>query len=122
MIPDKDYWASEKVNKALKYMRQHCSENPSRDEVAKVAGLSSAHFSRLFSSVTGNTFKKTLFDLKIKLAQDYLKESDLSITSIAFDVGFSDSNYFSSVFKKIVGLTPLQYRKKINSHIIKKSK
>jgi len=115
MVPDKDYWASDKVNEALKYMRQHCADNLSRDEVAKVAGCSPAHFSRIFSATTGHSFKETVLDLKIKLAQDYLGQNDLSITVIAFKVGFGDANYFSSVFKRVAGLTPLQYRKKIMS-------
>ena len=57
-------------------------------------------------------------NLRITQAKKLLREGKFSITEIAFQVGFNDSNYFSSCFKKATGISPLEYRKlkKVERH------
>ena len=50
---------------------------------------------------------------RIEDAKTLLENTKLSVTEISYSVGFADSNYFSNIFKKSVGLSPLAYRKKI---------
>jgi AraC-like DNA-binding protein len=117
MIPQRDYWDNRKINLALKYIREHYKENVGRETVAQMVDCSPAHLGRLFNKITGHTYKDTVLRTKMNAAKDYLEKSDLSVTKIAFEVGFEDANHFSSSFKKIIGLTPMQYRRSVISKV-----
>ena len=65
-----------------------------------------------FKETTGFGFKEYLLALRIKHACDMLLNTGFSITEIAYSSGFNDSNYFGDVFKRIKGVSPLQYRKR----------
>jgi AraC-like DNA-binding protein len=61
--------------------------------------------------VTGWSVNNLIRDIKIREAIRLLKDSELNISEIAYNLGFSDPLYFSKYFKKEVGVAPLQYRK-----------
>ncbi len=81
------------------------------DEVASEVGMSRTYFSKLFKRKTGFGFSDYLAGVRITEAARLLTETDLDITTIATQCGYSDSSYFTSVFKKIKGVTPIKYRK-----------
>ena len=81
------------------------------EEVSSVASLSPTYFSKKFKLITGMGFKEYLNYVRLKHAQTALLTSDSSITDIALEYGFNDSNYFKDLFKKVYGKSPREYRK-----------
>ena len=72
--------------------------------------ISPSYFLNLFRKETGATFVDYLTGVRIEAAKEKLLASDLKITEIAYDVGFNSSNYFSSTFRKVVGVSAKEYR------------
>jgi|GEM_PF-711534 len=80
------------------------------DDLATAAGLSTAHFTRLFRQWTGRSPVAYLRRHRIELARTLLADVDLSIKQIAAKVGFEDQYHFSKAFRQIDGLSPTDYR------------
>lgn len=99
------------VERAKKYILDHFQEEIRLETVANAVHLSPSYFSTLFKKTTGCSFAKYLTKVRIAKARELLENTELSITDIALQVGFNDSAYFTAVFKRDVGLTPLVYRK-----------
>ena len=78
--------------------------------VAAVAHISPAHFSRCFRAVFGESPHRYLQRRRVERSMFLLRESDLTVTDICFDVGFSSVGTFSRTFRQIVGQTPSAYR------------
>ena len=81
------------------------------EEVSSVASLSPTYFSKKFKLITGMGFKEYLNYVRLKHAQTALLTTNSSITDIALEYGFNDSNYFKDLFKKVYGKSPREYRK-----------
>lgn len=97
-------------SKVLRYVDDHflaCTP----EEVAKTFFLSTAHLSRQFHRYTGMTFCQYVLNKKVAKAMYLLKHTQQDMGSIAGKCGFLTANYFSMRFKKVVGLSPLQYRR-----------
>jgi len=97
--------------KAAKYIFSNFYKQITLDEIAAYVNLSSSHFSKKFKDDTGFGFKEYLLNVRIKHAADYLVNTKNSINDIALACGFSDSNYFGDVFRRIKGMSPSAYRK-----------
>ena len=69
-----------------------------------------AHFSAVFSQETGQTFKEYLTEIRIKKAKELLRTTPLKAFEICYQVGYNDPHYFSHVFHKNTGLTPIEFR------------
>jgi AraC-like DNA-binding protein len=78
--------------------------------VAAVAHISEAHFIRRFRACFGETPHRYLQRRRVERSMFLLRETDLSVTEICFDVGFSSLGTFSRTFRDIVGETPSNYR------------
>lgn len=98
------------IAKSISYMEHHYTEDITIEELAKISHYSKRHFMRIFHETYHTTPLNYIVSLRIQHACSLLKESRLSISNIALQCGFSDSNYFSRIFKKKTGLTPKQYR------------
>jgi AraC-like DNA-binding protein len=103
--------ASELVQRAAQYMREHYAGGLTRGELAAALGLSPDYVSRVFRHETGMSLKQYLVRYRVAQAQKLLQTTPLTITQIACTVGFDDSAYFSRVFRHETGKTPRQYRK-----------
>lgn len=99
------------IMKATKYIYRNFNKPLTLDEVAGVAGLSPTYFSKKFKLLTGMGFKEYLNYIRLKHASAALLTTDNSITDIALEYGFNDSNYFKDLFKKEYGKSPREYRK-----------
>lgn len=99
------------IEKADNYMESHYDEDISLEDIAKEVNLSSYYFSRFYKGETGINFSDKLTNIRIDKAKEYLLESGLSIKEISFKVGYTDSNYFSKLFKKITGYTASEFKK-----------
>ena len=78
--------------------------------LARIAHVSSAHFSRQFRGTFGETPHRYLQRRRVERAMELLRETDRPVTEICFDVGFSSLGTFSHTFRKIVGEPPSSYR------------
>lgn len=98
------------VERAIHYAREHLKEELDVDALARVAGLSRHHFSRLFAASEGMGPGEYLARLRLRQAVRLLQTTDMAIKNIAADCGFSDANYFSKAFRKAYGLSPQSLR------------
>lgn len=97
-------------NSMLLFLNEYHT-NITLNDMCKHFGRSKSYISHMFKSKNGMTFKGYCNKLKIKDAANLLLKTDLSVTEIAFNVGFNDTSYFIQLFKNSVGMSPLQYRK-----------
>ncbi|KAA1261310.1 HTH-type transcriptional activator RhaS [Rubripirellula obstinata] len=98
------------IAEVIGYIEKNYSKPISLDELVDISGLSRRSFSRVFESSMGCTPISHLIELRISRACELLKNTERSITEIAFDVGFNDSNYFARQFRKILNVSPSTYR------------
>ena len=84
----------------------------SLDALSKELDISPYYFSKLFKEETGSNFVEYLTNLRMSRAKELLKDESRSMKEICMEVGYSDPNYFSRIFKKNVGLTPTEYRER----------
>ncbi len=101
------------IDKVLKYIETNFNQPLSLEDVAEIANLSPAYFSRKFKKETGITFKDYLNFIRNKRACQALITTDDSVTKIAADCGFSSSNYFKDIFRRMNGISPREYRKRM---------
>lgn len=105
------------ISRAEEYVAQEfCDPNISLLSVAKYVGMSSAHFSTIFSQTVGKTFISYLTSMRIEKAKELLAHTDMKLSTIAMEIGYNEPNYFSHVFKKTEGMTPKEYRNRFLRH------
>lgn len=99
------------VFQAKEYVRNNYSdENLSLDHICRVLGVSNSYFSTIFKKETGNSFIGYLTDYRMDRASRLLIETNEKSYIIAKNVGYTDPNYFSYVFKRRFGVSPSKYR------------
>ena len=89
----------------------HYNEKLVLEDMAKQFNLSRSYLSKKFKSVTGFGFKEYIINVRIKHACELLLNTNKSITTIAFECGFNDSNYFGDAFRRTKGVSPNKYRR-----------
>ena len=99
-----------RLAEAISYLETNYAEPIDLDELARTAHMSKRGFIRAFRAAMSSAPIAYLIQLRINRAADLLRHSSRSITDIAFDVGFSDSNYFTRQFRKVLGVSPRTYR------------
>ena len=101
------------IEKSRSYIGEHYPDRSiSLNSVAEYVGLSPNHFSAIFSKETGETFIGHLTATRLRNARELLRSTSAKSSEIAFMVGYNDPHYFSYVFKKNVGLSPSEYRRR----------
>jgi len=98
------------VKEAIAYIEENYQEKVSLNDVAESTHVSQWHLSKLLNSSTGKSLSELLNDVRINKACEILLTTDTKISDLAEVVGFSDVAYFSRVFKKIIGMSPNEYR------------
>ena len=109
----KDHKNKEYTDKFLficNYINEHCTEDLTLDKVAKLAGFSKYHFTRLFKQITTTTFYKYLNLKRIEHAQKLLADPGIPVTEVALGSGFSSLSSFIRMFKLINQCTHTEYR------------
>ncbi|PKM58544.1 MAG: hypothetical protein CVU98_00370 [Firmicutes bacterium HGW-Firmicutes-3] len=100
------------IKSLVEYIKNNYYEPLSLDEIAsKMYFMNPSYLSRLFHDETGDTFSKTLLNIRMEKAKQLLDEQELSITEVAVTVGYNNVAYFIKTFKSIYQQTPGQYRK-----------
>ena len=96
------------------FIENNIEEKMTIDELADRAMLGRRSFERRFKNATGNTVIEYIQRVKIEAAKRALELSRKNIAEVMYEVGYTDSKAFRDVFKKITGLTPVEYRNKYN--------
>ena len=99
------------VEKAEKYIETNYSYPVTVEDVAVYVGISRSHLFRSFQTYLRKSPKEYLSEYRIKQACHLLRETDLSVSAIAYSVGFENNLYFSKAFRKQKGVSPSEYRK-----------
>lgn len=104
--------ADELCGKIIEFLKLRYTENISIAELSESFNLNPTYLSRIFKQTTGRTPTRFLTDLRINSACSLLSEHpDLEVKEVAVRLGFSDQGYFSRLFKKETGKSPLEYKK-----------
>lgn len=110
---------SAQIRKAQAFIQNNIGESKiNLNSVADYVCMSPNYFSSLFSQETGQTFIDYLTRLRINKACQLLSTTNQKPIDIALEVGYQDSHYFCTLFKKLTGFTPKEYRNKVNKYEI----
>ncbi|CAG7646475.1 AraC family transcriptional regulator [Paenibacillus allorhizosphaerae] len=114
-VRDQQYWSD--TDSAIKftceYITEHYRSPLSIEQLAKLAGISTGHYSREFKRLFGFSPKEYIIRVKMNHAKELLGASEFNLTEISKLVGYEDEFYFSRVFKRITGITPSSYAKQM---------
>lgn len=99
-----------RLQSVVAYMREHLAEDLSINQLAARAGVSPAHFRRLFDSAMGVAPHRYVMNLRLERALELLMQTDLPILHVALECGFSSQSHLTAAFKKEHGTTPAQFR------------
>ena len=98
------------VHKTAEYISANYSEDLSLEQLGYILGVSRSHLSRSFKREMGMGLTEYITYVRLLNGERLLKETNLSVTEVATLCGYNDSNYFSTTFKKMRGITPLKFR------------
>lgn len=113
-----DYLEARKGNSIIRHVTNYIDRNYrnrqlSLTEISDYVGVTIPHMCFVFKEGTGMTIKHFLSEYRINQAKELLTNKDLKLFDIALQVGYGDGEYFSKIFKKVTGLQPSEYRKRI---------
>lgn len=119
-IPKNRQAASQKQIYAdiIDYIQLNLYQNIKISDIAAHFGYNEKYLSHLFTSVTGKTLKQYILSRKIDAANFMLTDSNMPVSEIAKNLGFSDSNHFSKSYKNYTGLTPSEYRNAFSKRLL----
>jgi len=106
------------VRKAQEYIEKNIHERITIDELADKMAVSRRTFERRFKQATNNSVLEYIQRVKIEAAKRSFESSRKNINEVMFDVGYTDTKAFRTIFKRITGLTPIEYRNKYNKRAI----
>ena len=115
LLRDKQTVIIEKVKAAIVNLVHHSDESPDHENLseylAQKFNLSYKHLSSLFSVHENMTIEKYYIYQKIERAKELLEYGELNLSEIAFKLGYSSVQHFSTQFKKVTGISPSQYNR-----------
>ena len=106
--------ADEAVKKAQEFIDTNIKERISIDELAGLVAVGRRSFERRFKLATNNSVLEYINRVKVELAKRNLEISRKNINEVMYEVGYNDAKAFRTIFKKVTGLTPIEYRTKYN--------
>ncbi|MGN1127719.1 MAG: helix-turn-helix domain-containing protein [Candidatus Flemingiibacterium sp.] len=116
LVPRDDNSGIYSIQNVLNYCTKHIGDpDLSMDKLSAEVGLSRSQISRLLSSMMKLSFPEFIHSMRINNARRSLLYTDESITSIAFECGFTSQRTFNRVFREVVGMTPSEYREAVRS-------
>ncbi|MGN6640338.1 MAG: GlxA family transcriptional regulator [Mucilaginibacter sp.] len=104
----------EPIRKAQVYIERNVGNKITVDQLSEMFAISRRNFERRFTKATSNTPVEYLQRVKIEAAKKSLESSRENVNEVMYSVGYSDHKAFRTIFKKITGLSPIEYRNKYN--------
>ena len=114
---NQNYSTSLKVEKIIEYMRSNVDNRVTIADLCKLVKLSPAYLSGIFKETTGYSVIKFFNKIKVDKAKELIIEGDKKIKEVAKILGFTDEFYFSRIFKKIEGISPLEFYQIGRAHV-----
>ena len=102
------------IKKVQEYIEKNIAEKMTVDELAAIAATGRRSFERRFRLATNNSVLEYIQRVKIEAAKRQFESSRKNINEVMYNVGYTDTKAFRDLFKKITGLTPIEYRNKYN--------
>ena len=106
------------ILRAQQFIEDHIHERVTIDELAEQTCLSRRTFERRFRQATNNSVLEYIHRVKIEAAKRSFESSRKNINEVMFDVGYTDTKAFRTMFKKVTGLSPIEYRNKYNKQVV----
>ncbi len=100
-----------RIEEVVEYIDNHLNESLSLENLAKIACFSTFHFHRIFYAIMGETLKQYTNRQRLERSTRLLKFTEVSISNVALEIGFSSPANFSRSFKQYLGMTPKEYKK-----------
>lgn len=100
------------IARAKQFIDEHQDEDISLPDVSKAVNTSTFYFCKMFKKATGINFTEYLSRVRIEKAKNLLLNPNARVSEVAYDVGFQSLTHFNRVFRKLVGESPTDYRKK----------
>jgi AraC family transcriptional regulator len=111
MKPSTEISYHERIDRVVGYLSEQVDNSPSLTALADVAAISPFHFHRVYRAVTGETPSMTLRRLKLSKACFLLRDTNKTVTEIAFEAGYDSSQNFAKAFRAGTGFSPTEIRK-----------
>lgn len=109
--------ATHAVSKLIAYVKANYNKPLNNEDLSSMTGYHEYHLNRLFTKHTGTSVHQYILNIRINEAKKLLLNTNLSLTSIAEQIGFNSNTYFSTYFKRVVGISPLEFRKRFKNKI-----
>ena len=107
----------EEIKKVQEYIEEHFQEKITVEQLAEKFAIGRRSFERRFKKATNNTIVEYTQRVKIEAAKRSFESSRKNINEVMFDVGYTDTKAFRDIFKKVTGMTPIEYRNKYNKQV-----
>lgn len=99
----------EKISKAIRFVENNFASDLKNRQLADYCGMTEFRFSRVFKERYGVRFREYLIFFRLREARRLLANAEVSVTEVAYSVGFNDPSYFTRVFRKHFGKNPSDY-------------
>ncbi len=109
----------EPVKKAQEFIEKNVGDKISVEDLASKFAIGRRNFERRFKKATSNTPVEYIQRVKIEAAKKSLEASRKNVTEVMYDVGYSDTKAFRTVFKKFTGMSPIDYRNRYNKESVR---
>jgi transcriptional regulator GlxA family with amidase domain len=106
------------ILEAQTFIEKHIEDRPTVEELAEKFSLGRRTFERRFKQATNNSVLEYIQRIKMEAAKRSFESSRKNINEVMYDVGYTDTKAFRTTFKKITGLTPIEYRNKYNKQVV----
>ena len=113
MVKGSEDHTNDLIRQAQEYIDSHFHKDMSLDDISRELNISPYYFSKLFKEETGENFVEYVTGRRMERAKQLLKIPDKSIKEICAEVGYSDPNYFSRIFRKYQGVSPTEYKENV---------
>ncbi|WP_310601904.1 response regulator transcription factor [Anaerosporobacter sp.] len=114
---DQNRLYTKSVSDSVNIIDAEYMKNITLDEIARRVGVSSQYLSKIFKEETGQTLVEYLTSLRINRARELIQTSDQPIKQVGIMVGYKDPNYFSRIFRNVVGVSPSEFRDEVKNRL-----